>query len=156
MAKFKVNLADRTSGRTQVVELEGPKAQPLVGREIGAEVDGALFGVAGEKVKITGGSDKDGIPLIPSVHGGAKKRIILAGGVGFHPDEDGERRRKIVRGRMIGEETYQINAVILREAGKQVVEEKKAAPVAPSPSPAPKERVPKPKKAERKPKKSKR
>jgi small subunit ribosomal protein S6e len=92
--------------------LEGSKARPLIGRELGEEVDGSLFGMAGKKLKITGGSDKDGIPLLGNVHGGAKKYVLLASGVGFKSGGKGERRRKLVRGRMITDETYQLNMVI--------------------------------------------
>jgi len=38
--------------------------------------------------------------------------VLLAGGVGFKPTAEGERRRKLVRGRMITDETYQLNMVI--------------------------------------------
>ncbi|MEN3035696.1 MAG: S6e family ribosomal protein, partial [Candidatus Methanosuratincola sp.] len=40
---------------------------------------------------------------------------------GFKPREDGERKRKLVRGNMITEDIVQINAVILKkeEAGKK-------------------------------------
>ena len=49
------------------------------------------------------------------VHGGGKKKIILAGGIGFKPKKKGERRRKLVRGRVITEDTYLLNMVILHE-----------------------------------------
>jgi len=48
-----------------------------------------------------------------SVHGGGKKQVILSGGTGFNQKRSGERKRKIVRGRMITEETYQINMKII-------------------------------------------
>ncbi len=37
----------------------------------------------------------------PGVPGAGKKRILLSGPPGFHPREKGERRRKLVRGRVI-------------------------------------------------------
>jgi ribosomal protein S6E (S10) len=36
--------------------------------------------------------------------------------VGFRPSDDGERRRKLLRGRVISEETLQINSVIVSGA----------------------------------------
>jgi small subunit ribosomal protein S6e len=109
---LKVLVSDPKGGKVTTVELEGAKARPLIGRELGEEVDGALFGMSGKKLRIRGGSDKDGIPLVPNIHGGAKKYVLLAGGVGFKPRSKGERRRKLVRGRMITDETYQLNMVI--------------------------------------------
>lgn len=105
-------VSDSKAAKVTTVELDGPKARPLVGRELGDEVDGSLFGMTGKKLKITGGSDKDGIPMVANIHGGAKKYVLLAGGVGFKPKAEGERRRKLVRGRMITDETYQLNMVV--------------------------------------------
>jgi small subunit ribosomal protein S6e len=109
---LKVLVSDPKAAKVSTVELDAPKARPLVGRELGDEVDGSIFGMAGKKLKITGGSDKDGIPMVANIHGGAKKYVLLAGGVGFKPTTEGERRRKLVRGRMITDETYQLNMVI--------------------------------------------
>jgi len=109
---LKVLVSDSKGKKVTTVELEGMKARPLVGRELGDEVDGSLFGMPGKKAKITGGSDKDGIPLVPNIHGGAKKYVLLSEGVGFKSTSKGERRRKLVRGRMLTEETYQLNLVI--------------------------------------------
>ena len=109
---MKVLVSDPKAAKVSTVELDAPKARPLVGRELGDEVDGSIFGMAGKKLKITGGSDKDGIPMLANIHGGAKKYVLLAGGVGFKPTAQGERRRKLVRGRMITDETYQLNMVI--------------------------------------------
>lgn len=109
---MKVLVSDPKAIKVTTVELDAPKARPLVGRELGDEVDGSLFGMTGKKIKITGGSDKDGIPMVANIHGGAKKYVLLAGGVGFKPNSEGERRRKLVRGRMITDETYQLNVVV--------------------------------------------
>ncbi len=49
------------------------------------------------------------------IQGGGKKRVILSGGVGFNPKKKGERRRKLVRGRMITEDTYELNMVVMEE-----------------------------------------
>lgn len=112
MAKFKMIVSDPQTRKATVAELEGSKAQVLVGRSIGEVIDGSQIGFSGNKLKITGGCDKDGIPMRADVHGGAKKYVVLSGGVGFRPKREGERRRKLVRGQMITEETYQVNTVI--------------------------------------------
>ncbi|MBS7644547.1 MAG: 30S ribosomal protein S6e [Candidatus Bathyarchaeia archaeon] len=115
MPKFKIVVSDPEEGKTQTIELEGPAAKPLVGRELGEIIDGGILGLPKMKVKITGGTDKDGIPMRMDVHGGGKKKIILSGGIGFKPKKRGERRRRLVRGRVITEDTYLINMVLIRE-----------------------------------------
>jgi small subunit ribosomal protein S6e len=132
MAKFKIILSDPETGQSQIVELEGPRAVPLVGRKLGETIDGAALGFGGYKVKITGGSDKDGFPMRPDIHGGVKTRVVMAQGVGFHPVSKGQRRRRTLRGSVITEETVQINMKILEKPKKTEKEkqQRKAEPEA--------------------------
>ena len=95
------------------VELEGSAAQPLIGKQLGEIIEGHIVGLSGKKLKITGGTDKDGIPMRKDVYGGTKKRVLLSGGVGFKPKIKGERKRKLVRGGTIIEDTYEINMIII-------------------------------------------
>jgi len=118
MAKFKLVISG-SKGKSQTVELEGVKAVPLIGRRIGEIVDGSIAGLSGSKLLITGGTDKDGFPMRPDVHGGVKARVVLSGGVGFHPKVKGERRRKTVRGNVITEDIVQINMKILEGEEKK-------------------------------------
>jgi len=115
MAKFQVTLSDPSDGSSRKIELEGARAQPFIGRRIGDVLDGALVGVSGRKLKITGGSDKDGVPMRPDVHGGVRASIILSGGVGFRPKEKGARRRKLVRGNIVTEDIVQLNLALIPE-----------------------------------------
>ena len=124
MAKFKIIISDPDSGTSKTVELEETRAVPLIGRRLGEILDGAIVGLSGHKIQITGGSDKDGFPMKPSVHGGVRRKIILGGGVGFNPKDKGERRRKTVRGNVITDEIVQINMKIL-ERPKPAKETKK-------------------------------
>ena len=136
MAKFQVIVSDPVSKTSKAATVEGAKAQALVGKAIGDEVDGKLLGIGNMKLKITGGTDKDGIPMRFDIQGGAKKRAMLSGGVGFKPNDRGERRRKLVRGRVVGEDTMQINSVVMAEAvpaaPKTPAPEKKAEPAKPA------------------------
>ena len=119
MAKFKVVVSDPETGQAQSVEVEGPKAAPIVGLRIGETFDGAVLGLPGYKLLITGGTDKDGFPMRPDVHGGVRKRIILTGGPGFKPRRRGERRRKMVRGNVITEDIVQVNVKIVEKPKKE-------------------------------------
>jgi small subunit ribosomal protein S6e len=124
MAKFKVIVSDPENGTSKVVEIEEARAAPLIGRRIGEIVEGAVLDLPSHKVQITGGSDKDGVPIRLSVHGGVRRSVILSGGSGFKPSEKGQRRRKMVRGNVITDDIVQINAKIVEKPKKSV--EKKA------------------------------
>ena len=124
MAKFKVILSEPETGTSKVVELEEARAAPLIGRKIGETIDGSMVDLPGHKAQIMGGSDKDGFPMRPSVHGGVRRRIVLSGGVGFTPPNEGARERKTVRGNVITDEIVQINMKIT-EKPKQTKETKK-------------------------------
>jgi small subunit ribosomal protein S6e len=127
MAKFKVIVSDPETGTSKVVELEESRAAPLVGRKISEVVDGAIVDLPAHKLKIVGGSDKDGVPMRPSVHGGVRRRVVLSGGVGFNPHNKGERKRKTVRGNVITDEIVQVNTKIV-EKPKKPAESKTETP----------------------------
>ncbi|UCE15850.1 MAG: 30S ribosomal protein S6e [Candidatus Bathyarchaeota archaeon] len=125
MAKFKIIVSDPETGKSQAVEVEGAQAVPLVGRKLGEVIDGSAVDMSGYKLRITGGSDKDGFPMRPNVHGGVRVSVILSEGVGFHPSRDGERQRKTLRGNVITEEIVQINMKVVEKPKKKEKKEKK-------------------------------
>lgn len=119
MATFKLNISDK-KGKTISKEVKEKDANPFLGLQVGSELDAALVGEAG-KLKVTGGSDKSGVPLRPDIHGGARKYILLSQGVGLRNAEIGQRVRKLIRGSTITEEVYQINCFL---DGELKIEEK--------------------------------
>ncbi|MBS7616456.1 30S ribosomal protein S6e [Candidatus Bathyarchaeota archaeon] len=125
MAKFKIIVSDPEEGKSKTVELEDASAAPLIGKKIGDIVDGSILGLPGYKAQITGGSDKDGFPMRPDVHGGVRRSVVLSGGVGFNPKNEGERRRKRVRGNVITDEILQINMKITEKPKEKKMEEEK-------------------------------
>lgn len=121
MATFKLNISDK-KGKTITKEVKEKEAGPFLGLQVGNELDAALIGESG-KLKITGGSDKSGVPLREDIHGGARKYILLSKGVGLRDAEMGQRVRKLIRGNTITEEVYQLNCFF---DGELKVEEKPA------------------------------
>lgn len=109
MAQFKLIVSDR-NGKTIAQELKDRSAQPLLGTKVGSIVDSSIVGVAGGKLKITGGSDRSGTPMRADVHGGVKKYVLLSTGVGNRSEA---RIRKLVRGNMVTEEIYQLNSALI-------------------------------------------
>jgi small subunit ribosomal protein S6e len=129
MAKFKVIVSDPQTGTSKVVEIEEARAAPFIGRKIGEIMDGALVDLPAHKLQIMGGSDTDGVPMKPNVHGGVRRKIILGGGVGFNAKKKGERKRKAVRGNIITDEIVQINIKIVEQPTKpKAAEAKSEAP----------------------------
>jgi small subunit ribosomal protein S6e len=109
LPQFKLIVSDR-KGKTIAQELKDRSAQPLLGTKLGSIIDSSIVGVAGGKIKITGGSDKSGTPMRADVHGGVKKYVLLSTGVGNRSEE---RIRKLVRGNMVTEEIYQLNSALI-------------------------------------------
>lgn len=107
MTNFKLTVSD-IKGKSVTKELKDSDANPLLGLEIGKETDASVVGLKG-KLKITGGSDKSGVPMRSDIHGAARKRVLLSKGVGLQDVETGQRVRKLMRGNTISEEIYQIN-----------------------------------------------
>lgn len=123
MAKFKLIISDPATGKSAAGEIEGSRAQALIGRSLGETIDGAALGIGSGKMLISGGCDKNGIPMRADVHGAVKKYIVLSSGPGFRSTRHGERRRKLIRGRTISDETYQINFTTRKEVAGEAVKQ---------------------------------
>jgi small subunit ribosomal protein S6e len=123
LAQFKLIVSDR-KGKTIAQELKDRSAQPLLGTRVGSIIDSSIVGIAGGKLKITGGSDRSGTPMRPDVHGGVKKYVLLPTGVGNRSEE---RIRKLVRGNMVTEEIYQLNSMLIEGELPQKQEQEAAA-----------------------------
>ena len=112
MPQFKLVISD-INGKSITQELKDRTAQPLLGSKIGDIIDSAVIGISGGRMKITGGSDKSGTPMRPDVHGGVKKYVLLSRGIGMKNTRKGNRIRKLVRGKMVTEEIYQLNCLLV-------------------------------------------
>ena len=110
MVEFKIVVSDPKSGRAYNVDASGGAAGAIVGTRIGEAIDAGTLGLGGYRILITGASDRTGITAKQSLPGAGRKKLLLAGGVGFHPTMDGERRRKTIRASEITQDFVQINA----------------------------------------------
>ncbi|MDO8624973.1 MAG: S6e family ribosomal protein [Candidatus Diapherotrites archaeon] len=73
------------------------------------------IGLDGYTARITGGSDKDGFPMHPSLLGSMRKKILSQKGTGFRQDKKGEKRRKSVRGNTVTDAISQLNVSVVKE-----------------------------------------
>ncbi|MGC8569400.1 MAG: 30S ribosomal protein S6e [Nitrososphaeria archaeon] len=113
MGDLQLVLSDPKTRTAKKIEIKGNLSSVLIGRKIGEIIDGSVLGLGNVKFKITGATDRSGIPHIPYIEGPVKKYVLLSGPPGFRPRRKGERKRKLVRGNTIADDTYQVNAVIV-------------------------------------------
>lgn len=117
MATFKLVVSDPKTGKSEASEVKDAGAQQLIGRKIGDVLDASTLGLTG-KIMITGGSDRAGFPMRRDALGGGKNYILLTRGVGYRGKEAGVKKRKLVRGNTVSEESYQINAKKVDDSAK--------------------------------------
>ena len=96
--------------------------QVFLNRRIGEEVDLSTVGLPGFKAKITGGSDKQGFPMKPTLQGMSRKKVLMRKGVGFRSKRKGLVKRKSVRGNSVGQDTAQLNLVVTQYGQKKLSE----------------------------------
>lgn len=97
------------------IRVNDERTGSFLGLKIGDEISGEVLGLKNVKLIITGGSDISGFPMRPDIPGPVKKRALISKPPGFHPREEGERRRKTMRGNTIAPDIVQINTKIRYE-----------------------------------------
>ncbi len=122
MADFKLVVSDSKTGKAYNIDIAGPKTTKFVGHAIGTEVDGEAAGLTGYTLVITGGSDKDGVPMRGDLPGPGRRKVLVSGGIGYHPKADGMRKRKTLRGAEVTADLVQVNAMV-KEYGPKPIEE---------------------------------
>jgi small subunit ribosomal protein S6e len=122
-------ISNPETGNSQRVELEDARMSPLIGRRIGETIDGSVANLPGHTLQLTGGTDKDGIPMRPDIHGSVKARVILSGGVGYKSRNKGERKRVTVRGNTVSADTTFLNfKIVEKPKGRKKAKAKQTKP----------------------------
>jgi len=111
-------LNDTKAGKAYSKKTEQPV---FVGKKLGETVELDAVGLAGYKGTISGGSDKDGFPMKPSLEGEVRRKLLMHRGIGLRNKSPGDRIRKRVRGNTIGKDIHQVN-VKISEYGKDKLE----------------------------------
>ncbi|MGB9845436.1 MAG: 30S ribosomal protein S6e [Methanothermobacter tenebrarum] len=117
---FKIVISDKE--KSIQMETDPSQERKLIGLAIGDEFEGSIIGLKGYKLKITGGSDKDGFPMRKDIPGPRRVRSLVSAGPGYKPKRKGERRRKTLRGNVISEDIVQINTVVTKRGDKPLEE----------------------------------
>jgi small subunit ribosomal protein S6e len=120
MPNFQFIVSNPATRKAYKIEVDQTKAIGLIGKVIGDRFNGDIIGLPGYELQITGGTDKDGFPMHPQVHGPGKKKVILSHPPCFHPKLKGQRKRKTVRGNTISRDIVQINCKIVKAGPKPI------------------------------------
>jgi small subunit ribosomal protein S6e len=115
---MKLVFADPKSGFVFQKEVEGAKERQLVGKKIGDKADGAIAGLEGYELQITGGTDKSGFPMRRDISGVQRVKALLSGGAGIRGIHRGQRENRQVVGGTVNENIAQVNAKITTYGAK--------------------------------------
>ena len=105
---MKLTISDPKTSKSFSVEADDKTSLYFLNKKIKDEVE-LSFIEPGMKGVITGGSNKQGFPMLSSLDLVGTKRILSKGGVGFKPTRKGERRKKRVAGRIVDNNIQQVN-----------------------------------------------
>ncbi|KAL8427302.1 hypothetical protein ACSSS7_007783 [Eimeria intestinalis] len=121
---MKLNIANPVAGLQKVVEVDDEKKLlPFFERRMGAEVAGDSLGeeFKGYLFRITGGNDKQGFPMMQGILANHRVRLLFRTGMKcFRPRRSGERKRKSVRGAIVGPDLSVLNLVMLKKGPADV------------------------------------
>jgi small subunit ribosomal protein S6e len=122
MVECKAVINDPKDGKSYKVDIKQHHLNALMGKKIGEEIDGIYVGLPSYRLKISGGSDRDGFPMRKDLPGRGRRRLLLTETLGFHPKKEGMRKKKSVCGNEIGQNTVQVNMKIIKAGSRPVKE----------------------------------
>ncbi|UCE80286.1 MAG: 30S ribosomal protein S6e [Methanobacteriota archaeon] len=122
MAEFRAVINDTKDGKSYQTPVTGHHANSLIGKRIDDVIDGIFVGLPGYKLKITGGSDKDGFPMRKDLPGPRRKKLLVSKSIGFKSKEKGLRMKKSFRGNAVSPDTVQVNLEVTQHGAKPVSE----------------------------------
>jgi len=121
---MKLNISCPSTGCQKAIAIDDDKKLSIFyGRRMGQEVDGDILGdeFKGYVFKITGGNDKDGFSMKQGVLVQGRVRLLLKEGHScYRPRRAGERKRKSVRGCIVGPDLSVIALAIVKTGEQQI------------------------------------
>jgi len=124
---MKINLTFPRNDTCKQYEVDDERLRKssLFDHRLGQQVEGKIFSDdwEGYILKITGGSDKDGFPMSQGVLAASRVLLFLKrGAIGYNAwrGRSGERRRKSVRGCILGADIAVLNLIIVKPGEKEI------------------------------------
>jgi len=115
---MKINIAAPSTGMQKVIEIDDEKRlQNLYERRMAQEIDGSVLGdeFDGYILRISGGNDKQGFPMRQGVLTNTRVRLLCKKGhKAYRQRRTGERKRKSVRGCIVGHDISVLNLVVTK------------------------------------------
>lgn len=116
---MKLNIAYPANGTQKLIEIDDERRlRVFIEKRMGQEVPGDTVGdeFKGYIFKITGGNDKQGFPMKQGVMHPTRVRLLLSKGHScYRPRRTGERKRKSVRGCIVGMDLAVLSLVIVKQ-----------------------------------------
>jgi small subunit ribosomal protein S6e len=116
---MKINIANPPLGLQKTFEIEDENAlMPLYEKRMGAEIEGDSLGEQhkGYIYRITGGNDKQGFPMMQGVLKNQRVRLLFKDGMPCYRERrNGMRKRKSVRGCIVGHDLAIMNLVVAKK-----------------------------------------
>jgi len=121
---MKLNIANPATGAQKLIDIDDEKryrvfyekkiSQEVPADSIGDEWQGYIF-------RITGGNDKQGFPMKQGVLVPYRVRLLLSDGHScYRTRRNGERKRKSVRGCIVGPDIAVLSVVIIKQGDKDI------------------------------------
>jgi len=121
---MKLNISYPAAGTQKCIVVEDEKklhslydlrmAQEVNGDDLGDQFKGYVF-------KIMGGNDKQGFPMKQGILTNTRVRVLMAAGATcYRPRRKGERKRKSVRGCVVGADISVIHLVIVKKGDEEI------------------------------------
>jgi len=121
---MKINIACPETGLQKVIETDDEKKlQNLYDRRMGQEIEGGILGEEydGSIMRISGGNDKQGFPMRQGVLTNTRVRLLCKKGhKAYRQRRSGERKRKSVRGCVVGHDIAVLNLVLAQKGEKEI------------------------------------
>jgi small subunit ribosomal protein S6e len=121
---MKLNISYPANGSQKLIDIEDErKLHVFMEKRMGAEVPGDSVGdeFKGYIFRITGGNDKQGFPMKQGVMHPTRVRLLLSEGHScYRPRRTGERKRKSVRGCIVGMDLSVLALAIVKQGDNDI------------------------------------
>ncbi|CCX33939.1 Similar to 40S ribosomal protein S6-B; acc. no. Q9C0Z7 [Pyronema omphalodes CBS 100304] len=121
---MKLNIVYPSNGSQKLIEIDDERrVRVFMDKRMGQEVPGDSIGdeFKGYVFKITGGNDKQGFPMKQGVLLPTRVKLLLSKGHScYRPRRTGERKRKSVRGCIVGADLAVLSLVVVKQGDNEI------------------------------------